>query len=257
MDLDQDTYVQTESTAGADEDTLTFYTAGVKRVSINNTGKLALFDAGGTEKFSVDNTGGIVTNNNRIDSINGTGEITNSSIFNNGFTSHQTQINSNMTPGQGVQALDSWIANHLLYDTQLQLKINPDARLLAHQMKYASSVSSNAVYGSIEFSNITQASMNILPNRTNKYYFPIVTGWKMELLDSTGNALTQHLPTSLTILELANNSTVPSIQLPSGSNVIVRLYISTASTPGNGWGWDSTNSIFNDKLLTHQSSIIK
>ena len=245
MDLDQDTYVQTESVAGADEDTLSFYTAGVKRVSINNTGKLALFDAGGTEKFSVDNTGGIVSSGNRIDSVNGTGEIENSSIFNNGFTSHQTQINSTMTPGQGVQALDSWIANHLLYDTQLQLKVNPDARLLAHQMKYASSISSNAVYGSIEFSNITQASMNILPNRTNKYYFPIVTGWKMELLDNTGNALTQHLPTSLTILQLANNSTVPSIQLPSGSNVNVRLYISTASTPGNGWGWDSTNSIFN------------
>ena len=157
----------------------------------------------------------------------------------------KTQISSDMTPGEGVQAIDSWIANHLLYDTQLQLKINPDARLIAHQMKYINNISTNAVFGSIEFSNITQASMKILPNRNSKYYFPIITGWKMELLDSTGNNLTQHLPSTLTIQELASNSTVPSIQLPSNSNVIVRLYISTSSVPTNGWGWDSTNSIFN------------
>ena len=81
-----------------------------------------------------------------------------------------------MTPGEGVQAIDSWIANHLLYDTQLQLQVNPDSSLIAHQMKYINAVSSNAVFGSIEFSNITQASMKILPIR--KYYFPIVTGWK-------------------------------------------------------------------------------
>ena len=70
----------------------------------------------------------------------------------------------------------------------------------------------------------------------------------MELLDNTGNVLTQHLPAALNISELANNSTVPSIQLPSGSNTNIRLYISTASTPGNGWGWDNTNSIYNVKV---------
>jgi len=248
MDLDQDTYILTESSAGADEDKLYFYTGGTNRLTIDNTGKLSLFNAGGAEKFSVDNTGAITSDGNRIDKVNGIGEIKNSSTFNSGNTSHKGQINTTMTPGQGIQALDSWIANHLLYDTQLQLKINPDARLIAHQMKYIDKVISNAVYGSIEFEHITQASMNILPNRTNKYYYPIITGWKMELLDSTGNVLTQHLPAALNISELANNSTVPSIQLPSGSNTNIRLYISTASTPGNGWGWDNTNSIYNVKV---------
>ena len=97
-------------------------------------------------------------------------------------------------------------------------------------MKYINTISNNAVFGSIEFSNITQASMKMLPNRNSKYYFPIITGWKMELLDNSGNALTQHLPATLTIQELASNSTVPLIQLPSGSNIMVILYISTASS---------------------------
>lgn len=260
MDLDQDTYVQTETTAGSDEDTLTFYTAGVKRVTIDNTGELALFDTTGSKKFIVDNTGGITSDGNRIDSVGGTGEIDSSTIFNTGFDTYKKQISSDMTPGEGIQAIDSWIANHLLYDTQIQLRVNPDARLIAHQMKYINTVSTNAVFGSIEFSNITQASMKMLPNRNSKYYFPIVTGWKMELLDSTGNALTQHLPTGLTIKELAGNSSVPSIQLPSGNNVNVRLYISTASIPNSGWGWDNTNGVYhvqvtNASIINHRIRI--
>ena len=123
MDLDQDTYIQTESKAGEDEDTLTFFTGGIKRVTIDNTGELALFDTAGSKKFTVDNTGGITTDGNRIDSVGGTGEIDSSAIFNVGFDTHKKQISSDMTPGEGVQAIDSWIANHLLYDTQLQLKL--------------------------------------------------------------------------------------------------------------------------------------
>ena len=260
MDLDKDTYIQTESKAGEDEDTLTFFTAGIKRLTIDNSGELALFDTTGGKKFTVDNTGEIIANGKKIDSVGGNGEIDSSAIFNTEFGSHKTQIRSDMTPGEGVRAIDSWIANHLLYDTQLQLQVNPDSRLIAHQMRYINNTSTNAVFGSVEFSNITQASMKILPNRTSKYYFPIITGWKMELLDSTGNNLTQHLPSTLTIQELAVNSSVPSIQLPSNSNIMVRLYISTTSPPVGGWGWDTTNNIYhvqitNASIVNHKVRI--
>ena len=92
MDLDQDTYIQTESKAGEDEDTLTFFTGGIKRVTIDNTGELALFDTSGSKKFIVDNTGGITSDGNRIDSVGGTGEIDSSAIFNTGFDTHKNKL---------------------------------------------------------------------------------------------------------------------------------------------------------------------
>ena len=51
-DVDQDTFIQTESTAGADEDRLDFYTAGVHRLRIDEDGNFKYGD--GLNKFTID-----------------------------------------------------------------------------------------------------------------------------------------------------------------------------------------------------------
>jgi len=51
-DVDQDTYIQTESSAGADEDRLDFYTAGVHRLRIDEDGNFKYGD--GLNKFTID-----------------------------------------------------------------------------------------------------------------------------------------------------------------------------------------------------------
>ena len=57
-DVDQDTLITSESTPGADEDTLTFQTGGTKRATMDASGNFDVYDSTGTNsKFKVTNAG--------------------------------------------------------------------------------------------------------------------------------------------------------------------------------------------------------
>ena len=56
-DVDADTYITAESSAGADEDTLTFYTAGTSRVVIDSNGKTGIGTNNPQAKFVVSSSG--------------------------------------------------------------------------------------------------------------------------------------------------------------------------------------------------------
>ncbi len=57
-DVDGDTYITAESSAGADEDKLTFYTAGTERVGINSLGNVGIGSTQPTAKLDVN--GGVI-----------------------------------------------------------------------------------------------------------------------------------------------------------------------------------------------------
>ena len=63
-DIDADTYITAESSAGADEDKLTFYTAGTERVGINSLGNVGIGSTNPQVKLDVNgdlNVTGVVT----------------------------------------------------------------------------------------------------------------------------------------------------------------------------------------------------
>ena len=63
-DIDADTYITAESSAGADEDKLTFYTAGTERVGINSLGNVGIGSTNPQAKLDVNgdlNVTGVVT----------------------------------------------------------------------------------------------------------------------------------------------------------------------------------------------------
>ena len=66
-DVDQDTYIIAESSAGADEDKLTFYTAGTEKVGINSLGNVGIGSIQPTAKLDVN--GSIAIKNHSIVSI--------------------------------------------------------------------------------------------------------------------------------------------------------------------------------------------
>ena len=69
-DVDGDTYITAESSAGADEDELTFYTAGTERVGINSLGNVGIGSTQPTAKLDVN--GDVVFSGN----LNVTGVVT-------------------------------------------------------------------------------------------------------------------------------------------------------------------------------------
>ena len=57
-DVDQDTLITSESTPGADEDTLTFQTGGTKRATMDASGNFDVYNStGAVSKFKVTNAG--------------------------------------------------------------------------------------------------------------------------------------------------------------------------------------------------------
>ena len=55
-DVDQDTYITAESSAGADEDALTFFTGGTEKVVIDSTGKVGIATTNPTATLDLDGT---------------------------------------------------------------------------------------------------------------------------------------------------------------------------------------------------------
>jgi len=68
-DVDQDTKIEAESSAGADNDELDFYTAGTQRMQVASTGNLLFGD--GLNKFTIDFTTGDTTIDGNL-TVNGT-----------------------------------------------------------------------------------------------------------------------------------------------------------------------------------------
>ena len=83
-DVDADTYITAESSAGADEDTLTFYTAGTSRVVVDSNGNVGIGSTQPTAKLEVDGTlnvsgvstiGNLELNGNTIENTNFGGSL--------------------------------------------------------------------------------------------------------------------------------------------------------------------------------------
>ncbi|PIZ66720.1 hypothetical protein COY15_00295, partial [Candidatus Roizmanbacteria bacterium CG_4_10_14_0_2_um_filter_39_12] len=92
IDVDQDTYISAENSAGADNDQLRFFTAGFERMFISETGNVgigtttpaSMFSVGASSQFQVDSTGNIVKLNNVTTSFPSSQGVVNSFLRNDG-----------------------------------------------------------------------------------------------------------------------------------------------------------------------------
>ena len=119
-DVDQDTYIKAESSAGSDEDALTFFTAGTEKVSIIANGNLGINSTSPTSKLDVDGDAkvsgavtassfdgtnarisGILTANQIVTNTGGTPSITSPNNIN--LNANRVSISTDVTIGRDLR----------------------------------------------------------------------------------------------------------------------------------------------------------
>ena len=119
-DVDQDTYIKAESSAGSDEDALTFFTAGTEKVSIIANGNLGINSTSPTSKLDVDGDAkvsgavtassfdgtnarisGILTANQIVTNTGGTPSITSPNNIN--LNANRVSISTDVTVGRDLR----------------------------------------------------------------------------------------------------------------------------------------------------------
>ena len=111
-DVDGDTYIKAESSAGADEDTLSFFTAGTEKVSIISNGNLGIGSLVPTKKLDVDGDAEI-SGNLIVDTFNASSAIFSGNVTIGGTLTYEDVKNVDsigiITAREGIDVLSNGI----------------------------------------------------------------------------------------------------------------------------------------------------